>query len=49
ESELTDHGKGFDLHGEVRFTENLALHSGVRDNGDASANYVLLRWSMDLK
>lgn len=48
QSDLTDHGKGFDLHGEVRFTENLALHSGVRDNGDATANYIMLRWRVGL-
>lgn len=48
QSDLTDHGKGFDLHGEVRFTEQLTLHTGVRDNGDNTANYILLHWGLKL-
>ena len=46
-SQVLDHGHGFDLHGELRFNDQLALHAGVRENEDVSSgSYLMLRWKL---
>ena len=45
---LLDHGRGFDLHSEIPFTEHLNLQAGMRqsDLNSGAGNYVTLRWKM---
>lgn len=46
-SALVDNGHGFDMHTEIRFDKNLALHAGVRESGNSDlGDYVLLRWKL---
>jgi hypothetical protein len=46
--DMLDHGHGTDLHAELRFTPHLALHAGVREDGDSGGlgNYAILRWQL---
>jgi len=47
DGELIDHGRGIDLHGELRFNDNLSLNSGVRQSDPTgSSNYLLLQWKL---
>jgi hypothetical protein len=47
DSEVLDHGHGFDMHGELRLDDQLALHAGVRENEDTnSGSYLMLRWKL---
>lgn len=44
---LIDRGQGFDMHGEMNFTDHLSLHTGVRENGNSDlGNYVLVKWKL---
>ncbi len=50
DSNLMDHGRGADLHGELRFSDNLTLNSGMRQSDTTGASdYVLLQWKLTLK
>lgn len=44
---LTDHGRGINLHGELRISDTISLNSGVRQNDlSDTGNYVLLQWKL---
>jgi hypothetical protein len=44
---LTDYGRGIDMHGELHFSDNLSLNSGMRQsNTSGTDNYVLLQWKL---
>lgn len=46
---LTDHGTGMDLHGDLDLTEGWTFTSGVRQDPYASdSSYVLLKWKLGL-
>jgi hypothetical protein len=46
-SDMLDHGHGTDMHAEVHFNQQLALHAGVRQSDNSElGNYVLLRWQL---
>lgn len=45
--ELMDSNHGFDMHGEVNFTENIGLNAGVRENNSSElGNYIMVRWKL---
>jgi hypothetical protein len=47
DSRMMDHGRGVDLHGELRFSDNLTLNTGMRQSDQTgSGNYVLLQWKI---
>lgn len=47
DSGLMDQPRGFDMHTEFSFDNNLTLNAGVRHNEDTQlGDYVLLRWRM---
>lgn len=47
ESSLMDHGRGIDMHGELHFSDNLTLNTGLRQSDTSgSGNYVLLQWKI---
>jgi hypothetical protein len=47
DSNLMDHGRGVDLHGEIHFNQHLSLNSGLRQSDTSGAsNYILLQWKM---
>jgi hypothetical protein len=45
DSNMMDHGRGVDLHGELRFSDTLSLNTGLRQS-DSTGNYVLLQWKI---
>lgn len=46
-SAVMDNGRGFDLHADMKFNEQLSLTAGVQKNPDSSnSNYALLRWKL---
>ena len=50
DSSLMDHGRGLDLHGELRFSDKLTLNTGMRQSDTSgSSDYVLLQWKMAIK
>lgn len=47
DTDLMDHGHGFDMHSELNFDKHLSLNAGIRENGNSAAgNYVMLRWKI---
>lgn len=47
DTELMDHGHGFDMHSQLNFDEHLSLNAGIRENGNSAAgNYVMMRWKL---
>lgn len=47
DTDLTDRGHGFDMHGQLNFDEHLSLNTGIRENGRSEAgNYVMMRWKL---
>jgi hypothetical protein len=46
-SNLMDHGRGFDMHADLSFSEHLSLTAGAEQNNpDDLGNYVLLKWRL---
>jgi hypothetical protein len=49
-NDLTEHGRGIDMHGTVNFTEHWSLNSGYRPHDTSeNINYTLLQWKMPLQ
>jgi hypothetical protein len=47
DSQLTDYGRGIDLHGELHFNDQLSLNSGVRQSDPSGDNnYIMLQWKI---
>ena len=47
ESNLTEHGRGMDMHSEVDFSDHFSLNAGIRqDYMSDIGNYVLLQWKI---
>lgn len=50
DDDLLDHGRGIDMHGELRFDEHTTLNTGMRQSDTSGASdYVLLQWKMKLE
>jgi hypothetical protein len=49
DSRLSDHGRGIDLHSDLKFNDHLGLEAGMRqDNNEKTGDYVMVRWAMPL-
>jgi hypothetical protein len=46
-TDLMDHGHGFDMHSQLNFNDHLSLNAGIREDGNSSAgDYVMMRWKI---
>jgi hypothetical protein len=47
DSNLSDHGHGINLHGDLKFSDTVGLQAGVRENDNAQlGNYVMVKWTL---
>jgi hypothetical protein len=50
DDQLMDHGRGLDMHGELRFNDHLTLNTGMRQSDTTGgSDYVLLQWKMSME